>query len=45
MIDEDISAMEIAAALMKMNLYDENSEDIDFEDDFESTDKYMMKTV
>lgn len=40
MVNEDISAMEIAAALMKMNLYDENSEDIDFEDDFENSDKF-----
>lgn len=41
MVNEDISAMEIAAALMKMNLYDENSEDIDFEDDFENSDKFI----
>ena len=41
MVNEDISAMEIAAALMKMNLYDENSEDVDFEDDFENSDKFI----
>lgn len=32
--DEDLTLMDIAAALLKMHLYDETSEDIDFEDDF-----------
>lgn len=41
MINEDISAIEISAALLKMNLYDENSEDVDFEDDFSSRDSLV----
>ncbi len=36
MINEDISPVEISAALLKMSLYDENSEDINFEDEFKS---------
>ncbi|MDE6357849.1 MAG: DEAD/DEAH box helicase [Eubacteriales bacterium] len=45
MTNEDISALEISAALLKMNLYDENSEDIDFEDDFESADNFVRMFV
>lgn len=32
--DDDINLIDIAAALLKINLYDEDSEDVDFEDDF-----------
>jgi ATP-dependent RNA helicase DeaD len=39
MMDEDISSMDIAAALMKMALYDEDAEDVDFEDDFTENEK------
>ena len=45
MVNEDISAIEIAAALMKMNLYDENNEDIDFEDDFENSEQYVRMFI
>lgn len=45
MINEDISAIEISAALLKMNLYDENSEDIDFDDDLESSDKLVRMFI
>lgn len=33
MLNEDFSPIDISAALLKMNLYDENSQDIDFEED------------
>ena len=41
MMNEDISSIDIAAALLKMNLYDEDSEDIDFEDTFTDTEKMV----
>ena len=40
-MNEDISSIDIAAALLKMNLYDEDSEDIDFEDTFTDTEKMV----
>lgn len=43
MVNEDISPMDIAAALMKMNLYDENSQDIDFEDDFSNNNDSFVR--
>lgn len=45
MVNEDISPIEISAALLKMNLYDENSEDIDFEEDFGNSDKVVRLFV
>lgn len=41
MMDDDISSIDIAAALLKMNLYDESSEDVEFEDDFSNTEKMV----
>ena len=41
MMDEDISSIDIAAALLKMNLFDESSQDIDFEDDFSDSEKMI----
>ncbi len=41
MLNEDISSIDIAAALLKMNLYDEDSENVDFEDDFTDTEKMV----
>lgn len=38
MMDEDISSIDIAAALLKMNLYDESAEDIELDDDFSNSD-------
>ncbi len=40
-MNEDISSIDIAAALLKMNLYDEESEDIEFEDDFTDSKKMV----
>ncbi len=42
-INEDISAVDISAALLKMNLYDENTEDIDFEDDLEDNNEKLVR--
>lgn len=42
-INEDISAVELSAALLKMNLYDENTEDIDFEDDLEENNEKLVR--
>ena len=42
-INEDISAVEVSAALLKMNLYDENTEDIDFEDDLENNNEKLVR--
>lgn len=42
-ISEDISAVDISAALLKMNLYDENTEDIDFEDDLEDNNEKLVR--
>ncbi len=42
-INEDISAVDISAALLKMNLYDENIEDIDFEDDLEDNNEKLVR--
>ncbi len=42
-INEDISAVDISAALLKMNLYDENTEDIDFEDDLEENNEKLVR--
>lgn len=41
MMNEDISSIDIAAALLKINLYDESSEDIDFEDDYTDSEKMI----
>lgn len=41
MMSEDISSLDIAAALLKMNLYDESSEDVEFEDDFTDSEKMI----
>ena len=43
MINEDISAIEIAGALLKMNLYDKTAEDIDFEDDIENNSDTLVR--
>lgn len=40
-MNEDISSIDIAAALLKMNLYDEESDDIEFEDDFTDSEKMV----
>jgi len=40
-MNEDISSIDIAAALLKMNLYDKESEEIDFEDDFIDSEKMI----
>ena len=42
-INEDISAVDLSAALLKMNLYDENTEDIDFEDDLEENNEKLVR--
>ncbi|WP_250277637.1 DEAD/DEAH box helicase [[Clostridium] colinum] len=42
-INEDISAVDISAALLKMSLYDENTEDIDFEDDLEDNNEKLVR--
>ncbi len=42
MLNEDYSSIDIAAALLKMNLYDEDSEEVDFEDDFVESEKEKM---
>ena len=42
-INEDISAVDISAALLKMNLYDENTEYIDFEDDLEDNNEKLVR--
>ncbi|WP_317368485.1 DEAD/DEAH box helicase [uncultured Tyzzerella sp.] len=42
-VNEDISAVDISAALLKMNLYDENTEDIDFEDDLEDNNEKLVR--
>jgi len=38
MMNEDISSIDIAAALLKMCLYDESNENIEFEDEFVDSD-------
>lgn len=45
MMDDDISSMDIAAALLKMNLYDESNEDIDFEDDLTNNDSMVRMFI
>lgn len=42
MMNEDYSSIDIAAALLKMNLYDESTEDVDFEDDFNESDSEKL---
>lgn len=41
MMNEDISSIDVAAALLKMNLYDESAEDVELEDDFSDSEKLI----
>lgn len=41
MVNEDISAVDISAALLKMNLHDENTQDIEFEDNLENDENLV----
>lgn len=45
LMDEDISSIDVAAALLKMSLYEESGEDIDFEDDYSNMDKMVRMFI